>query len=81
MCIRVASNCREVVWDYQVFCEDTPSGFVGIWPYYLKEAVADTTFQELLAVLRKWAILSDLHYQLYTSQNDYDTNDTAAHRA
>lgn len=66
---------------YQVFCEDTPSGFVGIWPYELKEAVADTTFQELVAVLRKWAILSDLHYRLYTSQNEYETNDTAANRA
>ena len=63
---------------YQVFCEDTPSGFIGIWPYELKEALADAIFQELLAVLRKWASLSNFRYRLYTSQNDYETNDTQA---
>jgi len=59
---------------YQVFCEDTPSGFVGIWPYELKETVTDATFQEILAVLRKWASLSGFQYRLYSSQNDYETN-------
>lgn len=59
---------------YQVFCEDTPSGFVGIWPYELRETVTDAIFQEILAALRKWASLSDFQYRLYTSQNDYETN-------
>ncbi|MFC7298776.1 hypothetical protein [Herminiimonas aquatilis] len=63
---------------YQVFCEDTRYGFVGIWPYELKETVTDAIFHELLAVLRKWASLSDFQYRLYTSQNDYETNDTQA---
>ena len=66
---------------YQVFCEDTPSGFVGIWPYEMKETVTDSIFQELLAVLRKWASQSDFHYRLYTSQNDYETNDPQASNA
>jgi hypothetical protein len=63
---------------YQVFCEDTPSGVVGIWPYELKEIVGDAIFQELLVVLRKWTSLSNFQYRLYTSQNDYETNDTQA---
>lgn len=64
---------------YTVSCEDTPSGFVGIWPYDLK--VADTTFQELLAVLRQWAYQSGFQYRLYTSATDYETNDTKAQSA
>lgn len=63
---------------YQVCCEDTPSGFVGIWPYELKGAVTDATFQEILVVLRKWASLCDFQYRLYTSQNDYETNEVQA---
>ena len=65
---------------YQVFCEDTPSGFVGIWPYELKETITDALFQELLLVLRKWAILADFQYRLYTSRDDYETNDPAPNR-
>jgi hypothetical protein len=60
---------------YQVFCEDTPSGFVGIWPYEFNETVNEAVFLELLAVLRKWARLSDFQYRLYTSKTDYETND------
>ncbi len=52
---------------YQVFCEDSPSGFVGIWSYELKGTIADALFQELLVVLRKLACLSDFQYRLYTS--------------
>jgi hypothetical protein len=63
---------------YQVPCENTPHGFVGIWPYELKEAVTNVIFQELLVVLRKWANMSDFQYRLYTSRNDYETNDTQA---
>ena len=61
---------------YQVSCEDTPAGFVGIWPYELKETIPDATFHELLGVLRKWASLSDFQCRLYASQNDYESNDT-----
>ena len=59
---------------FQVYCEDTPYGFVGIWPYVFKETVTNATFQEILTVLRKWASLSNFKYRLYTSQNDYETN-------
>ena len=59
---------------YTVFCEDTPSGFVGIWPHELE--VAETTFQELLTVLRQWANQGGFQYRLYTSPTDYETNDT-----
>lgn len=52
---------------YDVFCEDTPAGFVGIWPYELKVKVTDAIFHELLTVLRKWASQSDFQYRLYTS--------------
>lgn len=63
---------------YQIFCEDTPFGFVGIWPYHLKATVTEATFHQLLAVLRKWVCLCDFQYRLYTSQDDYETNDTQA---
>ena len=58
---------------YAVFCEDTPSGFVGIWPSELE--VTDATFQELLTVLRKWANQSGFQYRLYTSPTEYEAND------
>jgi hypothetical protein len=61
---------------YQIFCEDTYYGFVGIWPYELEETVPDSTFQELLAVLRKWASISGFEYRLYTTKNDYETNES-----
>jgi len=61
---------------YNVYCEDTPAGFVGIWLYELKDKVASTTFCELLTVLRKWANQSGFQYHLYTSLTDYETNDT-----
>jgi hypothetical protein len=59
---------------HAVFCEDSPAGFVGIWPYELEVTAA--TFQELVAVLRKWANQAGFQYRLYTSAMDYEANDT-----
>jgi hypothetical protein len=59
---------------YSVFCENTPSGFVGIWPYELQ--VNNDTFQELLAVLRKWANHSGFQYRLYTTPTEFETSGT-----
>jgi hypothetical protein len=61
---------------YDVPCEDTPSGFVGIWPYDLKLKVADPRFKNLLVALREWARQSGLRYRLYTSRDKYETNDS-----
>lgn len=58
---------------YDVFCEDTPSGFVGIWPYELK--VTDGIRQEVFSALREWATQSGLPYRLYTSRDEYETNE------
>lgn len=60
---------------YDVYCEDTPSGFVGIWLFELKDKVTNATFRELLTVLRKWASQSGFQYYLCISQADYETND------
>lgn len=61
--------------NYDVFCEDTPGGFVGIWPYELN--IADALLREILAVLRKWACQLEFQYRLYTSKNEYEGNDRA----
>ncbi len=57
---------------YTVFCEDTPAGFVGIWPFELE--VSDEKFQELLAVLRQWAKQSGFECRLYTSATEYEAS-------
>lgn len=57
---------------YNVFCEDSPYGFVGIWPYDLE--VPDTKFREILVVLQKWASQSGLKYRLYTSPKEYEVD-------
>jgi len=57
---------------YDVPCEDSPSGFVLIWPYELK--ADDTAIQDLLAALREWANQAGIQYRLYTSPTEYETN-------
>lgn len=57
---------------YAVFCEDSPFGFVGIWPYVLE--VSNAKFREILVVLNKWASQSALTYRLYTSPKEYEAD-------
>ena len=54
------------------FYEDTPSGFVGIWPYDLE--VAALVYQDLLEALRAWARQAGMTYRRYTSRDQYETN-------
>lgn len=61
---------------YDVPCEDTPAGFVGIWPYELK--VADVVLQDICVALREWASQSGMRYRLYTSAEKFEANDSCA---
>ncbi|SCK34205.1 hypothetical protein VAR608DRAFT_3048 [Variovorax sp. HW608] len=58
---------------YDIPCEDSPMGFVAIWPYELN--LEDSVFQDLLVGLRAWATLSGIKYKLYTSKDDCETNE------
>jgi len=60
---------------YEIPCEDMPvsNGVIGIWPYELN--LHPSEYQGLLQALREWAISSGLKYRLYTSKNDYESNE------
>jgi hypothetical protein len=58
--------------EYQIPCEDSPMGFIAIWPYELN--IEDAEFHALLAGLRAWASHSGMKYRLYTSMEHYETN-------
>jgi hypothetical protein len=60
---------------YEVPCEDMPvsNGLIGIWPYELNLHPGE--LQGLLQALREWATSSGLKYRLYTSKNDYESNE------
>jgi len=60
---------------YEVQCEDSPlsNGLVGMWPYSLN--LEDAEYQDLLLGLREWAKHSGMKYRMYTSKNEYETND------
>jgi hypothetical protein len=55
---------------YEVGCEDTPDGFVAIWPYELP--VDGARLQEIVSVLRKWASAVGLRGRLYTSKSTHE---------
>lgn len=57
---------------YDVPCEDSPSGFILIWPYELK--VASVVYQDLLVALREWASQAGIQFRLYRSPDEYETN-------
>ncbi len=57
---------------YDVPCEDTPSGFVAIWPYALN--LADAILMDLLQGLFDWAEKMGIPYRLYRTRDDYQTN-------
>lgn len=60
---------------YEVQCEDLPSsnGLVGMWPYALN--LEDAVHQDLLSGLREWAKRSGMKCRIYTSKNNYETNE------
>jgi hypothetical protein len=57
---------------YDIPCEDTPYGFVAIWPYSLN--LGDAVLKDLLQGLREWAEQMGIPYRLYRTRNDYHTN-------
>ncbi len=60
---------------FNVPCEDTPAGFVGIWPYELK--LDDTGYQGLLSALREWASGTGINYRLYKTSDTFESNDAS----
>jgi hypothetical protein len=58
---------------YDVPCEDTPFDFVGIWPYQLN--LDASVLQDLLRGLGDWAGQAGITYRLYSTKDDYQTND------
>ena len=62
--------------EYEVPCEDSPlaNGLVAMWPYTLNLNTA--ALQDLLKGLRDWAKSSGIKYRIYTSRNDYESNES-----
>lgn len=58
--------------EVEVPCEDTPGGFVGIWPYDL--IVDAAVYNGLLEALREWARTLGLNYRLYSTRVDFEEN-------
>jgi hypothetical protein len=65
----VASKNSERI---DVPCEDTPGGYVGIWPHGL--GLEEAVLQDLLEGLREWARSTGLTYRLHSSSDEYETN-------
>ena len=60
--------------DLQVSCEDTPSGWVGIWPYSLD--LDELVYADLIAALRDWASEQlDVDYRLYVTKDEFEQQD------
>lgn len=51
----------------EISCEDTPSGFVGIWPYSLQ--VDAPIYEDLLVALHAWADDIGLNYRIYVTND------------
>nr|CAP48716.1 putative integron gene cassette protein [uncultured bacterium] len=58
---------------YEVPCEDTPAGFVGIWLYGLE--LDEMTLSDLQAGLVEWAESSGCTYRIYNTRGVYLTNE------
>ena len=54
-------------------CEDTPAGFVGIWPYEL--GLDGAEYQDLMNVLREWANREGITYRLHETKDTFESND------
>jgi hypothetical protein len=55
----------------EVPCEDTPDGYVGIWPYNL--GIPEPTYADLLVALRAWVVTIRSPYRLYITREIYET--------
>ena len=55
-------------------CEDTPDGFLGVWPHGLD--LEERMLDDLLNGLREWADSSGRVYRIYTSADAYLTNES-----
>lgn len=56
--------------ELQVPCEDTPDGYVGIWPYDLD--IPEPTYLDLLVALRSWAETIQSEYRLYSTRDEFE---------
>lgn len=56
--------------ELQVPCEDTPDGYVGIWPYDLD--IPEARYRDLLVALRSWAQTIQSDYRLYSTRDEYE---------
>lgn len=57
---------------YEVPCEDTPGGFLGVWLYGLE--LNETALRDLQAALVEWADSSGFAYRIYKTEDAYVTN-------
>lgn len=57
---------------FDIPCEDTPAGFVGIWPYELKLDSAE--YHDLFNALREWANRQGISYRLYETRETFESN-------
>lgn len=63
---------------YEIPCEDTPDGFVGVW---LHDIGLDSTLKkDLASALVKWADSSGLACRIYETRDSYVSSQTAAGR-
>ena len=61
---------------YDVPCEDTPEGFVGVWLYEI--GLDEPVLQNLLACIVEWANSAGFRYRIYTARDSYVTNESSA---
>jgi hypothetical protein len=59
---------------YEIPCEDTPDGFVGIWLCDI--GLESPLQQDLVAVLLKWAESSGLACRIYETRDSYVSSET-----
>lgn len=55
---------------YDIPCEDTPSGFIGVWPYTL--ILEESELNDLVNGLLDWANSCGLVCRIYRSRNEYE---------
>lgn len=59
--------------ELDVSCEDTPDGYVGIWPYIL--VLESSVYEDLLKGLRSWSAANlDQDYRLYVKKDQFEAN-------
>ena len=61
---------------YDIPCEDTPDGFIGVWLY--DAGVESPLQQDLVAALVKWAESSGLACRIYETRDSYVSTETAS---